>query len=260
MRSLATACPFPQILLSRVEEAGLNASAPPQQRLVDGWLVRFSPGKAKRARCINAICAGHLTVVEKLSLCEGVYAACGLPMLVRITPFSQPQGLDAALAALGLSEIDDTRVMVLADVSAPSPARLLNGFTFQMVGNEAFAQAVGALRESPLALRQAHAERLANAPVPFTALLLKHEGRVVACGQFAVEGDLAGLYDIFTAPDMRGQGMARLICGELLRRATASGARHAYLQVDASNAPARSVYRRLGFADGYAYHYRVRPG
>ncbi len=46
---------FDATLLSRVEDAGLNASAPPQQRWIDGWLLRFSPGKAKRARCINAV-------------------------------------------------------------------------------------------------------------------------------------------------------------------------------------------------------------
>jgi ribosomal protein S18 acetylase RimI-like enzyme len=26
--------------------------------------------------------------------------------------------------------------------------------------------------------------------------------------------------------------------------------------VDADNRPARAIYRRLGFADAYAYHYR----
>ncbi len=41
---------LPETLLSRIEDAGINASAPPQQRWVDGWLVRCSPGKAKRAR------------------------------------------------------------------------------------------------------------------------------------------------------------------------------------------------------------------
>src|SRR5437762_3978385 len=88
-------------LLARVEDAGLNASAPPQQRLIDGWLVRFSPGKAKRARCVNAVAAGRLRLADKLALCEQVYAAAGLPMFVRITPFSEPHGLDLALAGLG---------------------------------------------------------------------------------------------------------------------------------------------------------------
>ena len=44
---------FDNTLMSRVEDAGLNASATPQQRWLDGWLVRYLPGKARRARCIN---------------------------------------------------------------------------------------------------------------------------------------------------------------------------------------------------------------
>src|SRR5438128_1578350 len=97
-------------LLARVEEAGLNASVPPQQRLVDGWLLRFSPGKAKRARSIQAISSGRLPLADKLALCREVYAAARLPMLVRITPFCLPAGLDAALERLGMHTLDDTRV------------------------------------------------------------------------------------------------------------------------------------------------------
>ncbi len=47
-------------LLARVEEAGLNAAQPREQLLFDGWLLRFSPGKARRSRSINAIAAGTL--------------------------------------------------------------------------------------------------------------------------------------------------------------------------------------------------------
>ena len=32
----------------------------------------------------------------------------------------------------------------------------------------------------------------------------------------------------------------------------------AYLEVEGDNHAARTVYHRLGFADGYAYHYRAR--
>ena len=92
---------FDPDLLSRVEDAGLNASAPPQQRWLDGWLVRLSPGKAKRARCINAVAPGRMPIAHKLALCEPVYAQAELPLIVRITPFSEPTGLDATLEAHG---------------------------------------------------------------------------------------------------------------------------------------------------------------
>ena len=126
------------------------------------------------------------------------------------------------------------------------------------IGLEAFAERVGALRGSPLAQRQAHSERLLTLPAPFSAFELRADGQPVACGQFALEGDLVGLYDVFTAAAERGKGLAGALCSHLLARARARGARHAYLQVEGDNHAARTVYHRLGFADGYSYHYRAR--
>ena len=248
---------FPATLLSRIEDAGLNASAPPQQRWLDGWLVRFSPGKAKRARCINAVADGRTPIHDRLAACEQVFDAAGLPLIVRITPFSLPAGLDAALAEHGLRRFDDTRVMAasLADI-APPP--LPEGTRCQAVGLEAFARRVGEFRGSPLAQRQAHAERLLNSPVPFHAFELTHDGECVACGQIAIENDLVGLYDVFTAAHARGRGFAGRLCRQLLAEGRSRGARHAYLQVESDNHPARAVYARLGFVDAYAYHYRTR--
>lgn len=253
---------FDAVLLSRIEDAGLNASAPPQQLWLDGWLVRFSPGKAKRARCVNAVAPGRRPVADKLAQAEAVFAAAQLPMVLRITPFSRPDGLDADLAARGYAAIDDTRVMVAPRLDAVTAPVRPRGLAFEPLGHAALAQAVGALRGSPLAQRQAHAERLANAPVPFTALALrrKSDGAIVACGQSAREGDLVGLYDVFVEPSLRGRGLAQALCARLLTDAREAGAASAYLQVEADNAAARAVYAKLGFADGYGYHYRVRPG
>jgi ribosomal protein S18 acetylase RimI-like enzyme len=248
---------FEDHILARVEEAGLNASAPPQQRLLDGWLLRFSPGKAKRARCVNAITAGRIALPDKLALCQQVFDEAELPLFIRITPFSQPSGLDEALAAQGMRSVDDTRVMVRADLSGLVAERLPAGVTMSAIGHEAFAQTVGGLRGSPLAQRQAHGQRLANAPVPFYARVLRRDGEIVACGQYAIEHGLVGLYDIFTAPAARGQGLARLLCSQLLADAMSRGARLAYLQVEGDNHPARAVYHRLGLRDAYAYHYRT---
>jgi ribosomal protein S18 acetylase RimI-like enzyme len=248
---------FDPTLLSRIEDAGLNASAPPQQRWLDGWLVRFSPGKAKRARCVNAVAAGRLPIAERLAACEKVFVEAGLPLIVRITPFTLPADLDAHLEHQGLRRFDDTRVMALADVTATAPT-VAPGITISPIGLESFARRVGRFRGSPLAQQQAHGERLVSSPVPFSAYELREEGTPVACGQFAREGDLVGLYDVFTAPVARGRGLAGLLCRHLLAEAQAQGARHAYLQVEGDNHAARAVYRRLGFTDGYAYHYRTR--
>jgi ribosomal protein S18 acetylase RimI-like enzyme len=240
-------------LLSRIEDAGLNASAPPEQRWLDGWLLRFSPGKAKRARCINAVADGRLPLDHRLALAGDRYREAGLPLILRITPFTAPAGLDETVAALGWRRFDDTRVMVWRNI-APQPARNLQP---RPVPAADYADIVGTLRGTPPAQCRAHARRLLASPVPYQGFVVEQDGAVLACGQFAREADLAGLYDVFTAPAARGQGLARELCRWMLRRAVEEGARHAYLQVDGDNAPARAVYHRLGFSDAYAYHYRT---
>lgn len=248
---------FDAALLARVEEAGLNASAPPQQRLVGGWLLRLSPGKAKRARCANAIAASPQPLPAQLARVRAAYAAARLPCIVRITPFTQPPSLDTELAARDWHRFDDTRVMVIESLAAFAAAPMPAGLRVEAPGNGGYAEAIGRLRGSPLAQRQAHAERLAASPVPYRGLLLKDEqGAVVACAQMAIEDELVGLYDVFTDPAQRGRGHARRLCVALLAQASTAGAKAAYLQVEADNAAARHVYAGLGFRDAYAYHYR----
>ena len=247
---------FDATLLSRIEDAGLNASAPPPQLWLDGWLVRLSPGKARRARCINAVAAGRLSVEEKLARCRTLYESAGLTLHVRVTPFSQPAVLDATLAALGMIAHEETRVMVRAhhDPSDPPPR---GPGRIEPIGHHAFAALIGRFRGSTLAERRAHGDRLERAPVPFQAYVwVDDEGRRLACGQVAIESEFAGLYDVYTDAAVRGQGHARALCRSLLGIARQQGASIAYLQVDSGNAAARKVYGALGFTDAYAYHYR----
>jgi ribosomal protein S18 acetylase RimI-like enzyme len=253
-----------ELTLSRVEDASLNASAPPQQRWLDGWLVRLSPGKAKRARCVNAVAPGRLPLHERLRLAALAFDDAGLPLVVRITRFTQPPDLDPQLAALGYTVLDDTRVMVrggLRNASPQAPPALPHGLVWARLPPERYAAEVGALRGSPLQQVHAHAQRLAHSPVPYAghALCRQSDGAVLACGQYAREADLVGLYDIFTRPEARGQGLAMMLCERLLSLSAAEGAEVAYLQVEADNTAARRIYARLGFAEGYRYHYRLRP-
>ncbi|HEY4138901.1 MAG TPA: GNAT family N-acetyltransferase, partial [Casimicrobiaceae bacterium] len=107
--------------------------------------------------------------------------------------------------------------------------------------------------------RAAHLERLVRTPLATRALVVRHDGRTVGCGQIALDGDLAGVYDMVTDAEFRRRGVASAIVAELLSWAWQHGATSAYLQVDAANAAALAVYRRYGFATAYTYHYRARP-
>ncbi|WP_457351894.1 GNAT family N-acetyltransferase [Roseateles sp. P5_D6] len=237
-------------LALRAEHAGLDASAPPQQADIDGWLIRLSPGKAKRSRCINALRQGTLPLDELLARCQRAYDAAGLPLAVRVTPWSQPADLDALLAAKGWGVFDAADVMVLGDL-APEPAPP----ALQALDANTYAAAVGALRGSSVTAIAAHAERIANAPVTYQGFALNDAGgALLACGQMVVDGDIVGLYDIFSAVPRQGHG--ERLCQALLALAHAQGARQAYLQVGSDNAAAQRLYARMGFVFAYRYHYR----
>ncbi len=247
--------------LSRIEDVSLNASAPPQQRWLDGWMLRYCPGKAKRARSVQTLAGGRMALSDRLAAAAALMAEAGLPLLFRITPFSQPRGLDAWLAGQGFHRFDETRVMVLPTLAdlPDADAAIPQHLALRRLDHAEFAEQVGVLRGTPADQRQSHAQRLIHSPSPYQGWVLQQRdgGLIVACGQTAAEAEFVGLYDVFTHPQHRGQGLSRRLCAALLVQAREQGARTAYLQVDAANAPARAVYRRLGFADAYSYHYRA---
>jgi N-acetylglutamate synthase len=244
--------------LIRVEEAGLNALQTQRQLFYDGWLLRVSPGKARRARSVNAHFGSSLPIADKIKYCETLYAARGLPLLFRITPFVQPPDLESALLDHGYVAFDTTLVQLMPLAKPPEFAVAADVELIAPPAAE-FVEAVGILRDSPAAQRAAHLERLSQTPLTTRAILARIDGVPVACGQVALENGLAGIYDMVTATNHQGRGLAATIVNELLLWAWENGAAHAYLQVDAGNAPALAVYRKFGFATAYTYHYCARP-
>jgi len=239
----------------RIEELSLNSSAPPGQLLYDGWLLRFSPGKAKRARSINAVYPSRLPLAEKLAYCERVYGERGLPAIYRISEHTQPAGLDELLAARGYEPFSPTEV----HAAAVDPA-LLAGPEVASPRLEEWFDMVGELRGSPVAHRIAHIGRLAALPLPILPVAVLEAGVPMATGLAVFEDGHVGIFDVVTREDGRRRGFARTIVAALLRWGRERGAGHAYLQVEEGNAPALALYRGFGFAPVYRYWYRGRPG
>jgi GNAT superfamily N-acetyltransferase len=78
----------------------------------------------------------------------------------------------------------------------------------------------------------------------------------IAVGVARICGGYVGLFNIYTAPEYRGQGCGKRITQGLLAWARAEGARSAFLQVETENQDAIGIYERLGFVAVYRYHYR----
>jgi ribosomal protein S18 acetylase RimI-like enzyme len=237
----------------RLEELSLNSSAPPGQLLYDGWLLRMLPGKAKRPRSVNALYPSTLPLDQKITHCERLYGTRRLPTLFRITPYIDPPGLDSALEVRGYGRFDTTAVE-----SGDIPCTLRSEAT--VMNLREWVHAVGELRGSSPEHRAAHLARLEAQPLPLRGVALERDGRVVATGLTIVEDEFAGLFDIVTHEGARRQGNGRAVVETLLHAARELGARHAYLQVDAANEPARRLYRKFGFEERYIYWYRGREG
>jgi ribosomal protein S18 acetylase RimI-like enzyme len=239
----------------RLEELSLNSSAPPGQLLYDGWLLRLQPGKAKRARSVNAVYPSTLPLDAKVAYCERLYAEAGLPAIFRITPFCTPPGLDAELERRGYGIFDYTAVE-----SARLEAEPQRGEGVVEIALSPWIDAVGDLRGSSPEQRAGHRARIEGCALQRCCVAILEDGQVVATGLSIVEDGAAGLFDIVTHSGHRRKGLARRVVTELLARAWATGVRDAYLQVDRDNTPARKLYAQFGFAERYLYWYRGREG
>ena len=243
--------------LARIEDAALTASQPREQAFYDGWLLRYANGKAKRARSVNLTWPGELALDEKLAYCAEFYARRGVPFILRLTPFSQPAGVDQALAQAGFGADEDTRVMVLELSEArrvPAPPA-----TLVALDRGEFGDALATLHGLDPQRAEVERDRFARSALDGIYLAVRDGERIIACGSAAIDGERAGIFGMVTATECRGRGIATRIVVELLGQARARGCATGYLQVEAGNAPARHAYSKFGFRDGYAYWYRFPP-
>ena len=86
-------------MIRHIEELALNAWPALQTLLLDGWVVRFANGYTRRANSVNPLYPSEQDTDAKLRACEQLYRERGLKVVFKMTAASQPDGLDALLAA-----------------------------------------------------------------------------------------------------------------------------------------------------------------
>lgn len=219
----------------------------------DGWELRASgPGIGRRVNSAAPLVAGVLPLEAKVEAAEAFYRRRGLAPTFKLTAAARPAELEPFLAVRGYRL--DAPVLILTRDLAPTAGPGLELASVPdgewLTANAAVPSHYGAAPEAFLALLH----RIRR-PMGFAAL--REGAEATAIGMAVVDGAWVGLFEIGTVPARRRRGLATAVIAQLLDWGHQHGARSAYLQVMAANAPARALYNRLGFAETYRYWYRV---
>jgi GNAT superfamily N-acetyltransferase len=237
-----------------IEQRALGAWPALESETADGWMLRAAGGWTKRANSANALApSGRFEEVKRKA--EAFYAGRGLPAIFRITPLA-PAGADAALAAAGYTLFDPSLVMTMPLVAGLGDDRVRIEHVPRVKWLHAFAEANGL----PAAMRPIHDAIVRAIAMPAAFATCEEKGRPVAFGLGVIEAGMIGLFDIVTIPGERRRGHGRAVTGALLDWGRRAGASASYIQVRGENDVARRLYERLGYAQAYAYHYRMPPG
>lgn len=239
-----------------LEELALTTWPALQQRLYDGWVVRFADGHTRRANSVNPLYASHQDAASKIVQCEQWYAEHTLPAVFRLNPHTAPADLDGLLAARGYRRVDPSLTLHRRLDSWPGPADLTG--TMRDVQLQDWLALYCQLSAKAIEQQGTHMAILQAMPQPRIFAALCDGGQAVACAIGVVHAQALSLVDVVTAPQRRKRGYGTSLLCQIFTWAQRLGASDAALQVQGDNVAARALYARLGLREIYPYWYRVR--
>jgi ribosomal protein S18 acetylase RimI-like enzyme len=252
-----TAAPTPLAL----EHAALSVWPARAHEACFGWRLLAEDGYTGRANAVWPLqWTGEITLLETVAAAEAWYAARGLPAVFKLSDgATAPSDLAMVLAGRGYSP--QTETLVMTRLARPAPQEISGRPSVALSENPemAFDAVMAATARSPeeLAERRAIAARVPR-PRAYGALVL--EGRPAAAGLTALAaGGYGGIFAMRTEPGFRRRGLGRAVLDALMRFAAEHGAHWLFLQVEAANEPAVSLYRRAGFVTAYGYRFWRKP-
>jgi len=236
------------------EELSMNAHPAIKTQVFDGWILRFANGYTNRANSVNMVYPSNIDGISKIDHCEKVYASQGLATVFKITPLSID--LDKSLEERGYKKITPTNLMIkiITEQETPELKTTITD-TINPEWQQNYFRLNGITDEPRMVTNQIILTNIQNKTLLASII---ENGTTIACGLAVIEREYVGLFDIVVDVNYRGKGLGVDICLSLMNRAIKEGAKKAYLQVVADNAPAVTLYSKIGFVDCYQYWYRVK--
>lgn len=247
----------PSILpIARQFEAASFRAWPAASTSYDGaWITRLTPGHpSRRLNSVNFLDPGDAAdIPARVARAREVFAAAGVPLALRLTPLSAPEVKDYLDAEGWRTEAESVVMRAsLGQLPEQDPSDQAP------IGDiERFIAAAAAVRGVDDGRWAVLAKVIASIQAEAGFFVAEQDSYPVASTICVHEGALAGLFDLVTAPAQRGQGHGRRLVISALNWAKSRGARQAWLQVEADNRVALSLYAKLGFSELYRYAIRV---
>ena len=242
----------------RYEAAGFRAWPASSVHYDGTWVIRLTAGlPAKRLNSINPLDPGDgVNIRERIARAGRRFDAYGRPVTFRISPLAGP-ALCEHLEAEGWPVFSESIVM-RHRFGGDLPEGVVDQIPLKDISR--FIGAALKVHAIEPSMRPGLSELISSIE-PEAGLFVHEVGdEAVATAICVHDGDLAGLFEVATLGAARGNGHGRRIVLSAIKWARMRGAREAWLQVDADNEAALNLYRSLGFAEAYRYHYRRPPG
>jgi GNAT superfamily N-acetyltransferase len=236
-----------------LEEVSARAWPALHAARIGGWRLNASTGHTGRANTCWALEAPDRPLPEALAAVEAWYAGHGLPPKFKtVDGAPHPDGIEDFLRANGYSPNTETKVMT-------GPVGGVNdGVLLEAEPGESFRSLLFETLYRDLADAEERLSTLRRIAQPIRFARIEAEGRAVAVGAAAVDGDWTGVSVMRTSADHRRQGLAARVVSALLGFSAEQGATRSYLQVEAKNETAVALYEKLGFRTAYQYRYWAR--
>jgi len=232
--------------VEQLELAAADTWSPDITAVIDGWKVSSNGGFSRRLNSATALGIAETSLEAKRSV-SGWLAEGGAPLVVRVTPLSDPGTVESCERNWYLEERDET--LVLTRSIGPTPAG--RGVVFVDPIDDGFVDEFFAFNGRRPVDDDAWQRMVRRIEPDATGLWA--EGTAV--GFVAVSGPVAYTYSVAVHPDERRSGVGTRIMAAAQAWAGERGARSMALQVLGTNKAARGLYERLGFSEAYRYHY-----
>jgi N-acetylglutamate synthase len=242
-----------EVLLA-IEHAAVRSWPALETADVDGWLWRYASGGSQRANSVAALAFSGNDPDAAVAAIERLYAAKGAPCRFTVSEVSAPADLDARLARRGYDRGEDhlTLAKNIAGGAVQSPADVV---AMPAPTPEWLDIYLAGLSGD----RRAVAPRLlAGLPPQRTYFGCMRDGRMVSSGLSILDGALASVQCMATLTAARRQGGARTVLQAIEAHATSKGCTMLYLQAEAANTAALSLYQAFGFRVAGRYHMRSK--